>query len=192
MVSDTVIVRKGAARLVRPAAIADARRMATINVRSWRSTYRGMLPDGLLDSLDAKSLTEDFVHALANRRPRRAILVAEGGRGPIHRVVAYAALGPALEDSSAGIDGPADEVARLQMIYVDPRWVGRGFGHALHEALLEVAQTLNFRKVVLWVLPENAAARAFYESHGWTCEGTERTEQLDGYPVPEIRYVRDV
>ena len=151
-----------------------------------------MLPDALLESLDAKALTEDFVQTLANRRPRRVILIAEGGRGPIHRVVAYAALGPAGQKSSAGIDGPADEVAQLQMIDVDPRWMGRGFGHALHEAILEVAQTLNFRKAVLWVLPENAGARAFYESHDWTCEGTERTEQLDGYPVPEIRYVRDV
>jgi GNAT superfamily N-acetyltransferase len=192
MVSDTAVVRRRAAPVVRPAAIADARRMATINVRSWRSAYRGMLPDALLDSLDAKAITEDFVHTLANRRPRRAILVAEGGRGPIHRVVAYAALGPANEESSAGIKGPANEVAQLQMIDVDPRWMGRGFGHALHEAILEVAQTLNFRKAVLWVLPENAGARAFYESHGWTCEATERTEQMDGHPVPQIRYVRDV
>lgn len=192
MVSDAVIVRSRPERVVRPAAIADARRMGAINVRSWRATYRGMLPDALLDSLDAKVLAEDYVQSLANRRPRRAILVAEGGRGPIHRVVAYAALGPAGEESSTGIKGPADEVARLQMIYVDPRWIGRGFGHALHDAILEVAQTLNFHKAVLWVLPENAGARAFYESHGWTCEGTERTEQLDGFPVPEIRYVRDV
>lgn len=151
-----------------------------------------MLPDDLLDSLDAKAITEDFVQTIANRRPRRAILVAEGGRGPIHPVVAYAALGPAGEESSAGIDGLADEVARLQMIYVDLRWVRRGFGHALHEAILEVAQTLNFRKAILWVVPENIGARAFYESHGWSCEGTERTEQLEGHAVPEIRYVRDL
>ena len=190
--SEQVKVLRRAAVVVRPAAIADARRMATINVRSWRTTYRGMLPDGLLDSRDVKALTDDFVHTLANRRPRRSILVAEGGRGPIHRVVAYAALAPASEESAAGIDVPADEVAVLQMLYVDPRWMRRGFGRALHEAILEVAQTLNYRKAVLWVVPENTGARAFYEAHGWTCEGTVRTEQLDGFPVPEIRYVRDV
>jgi ribosomal protein S18 acetylase RimI-like enzyme len=189
---DEAVVRRGAAPLVRPAAVADARRIGAIHVRSWRATYAGHLPEGLLESLDAKALAEDMIRALTSRRPRRAVLVVEAGRGPVRKVVGFAAIGPAREESAAGIDGPIEDVAQLFMIYVDPRWIRRGLGRALHDAIMEVSQTFNYRKAILWVLPTNAGARAFYESQGWTCDGAEQTEELDGYDIPEIRYVRDV
>ncbi len=189
---DEALARRHLAPFVRPAAVADARRIGAIHVRSWRATYAGQLPEGLLKSLDAKVIAEDMMRALTARRPRRAVLVVEAGRGPVRKVVGFAALGPAREESAAGIDGPIEDIAQLFMIYVDPRWIRRGLGHALHEAIVEVAQTFNYRKAVLWVLPTNAGARAFYESRGWTCDGAEQTEDLDGYAVPEIRYVRDV
>lgn len=161
-------------------------------MRSWRATYAGQLPDGLLDSLDAKAISEDMMRVLTARRPRRAVLVVEAGRGPVRKVAGFVALGPAREESTAEIDGPSEDIAQLFMIYVDPRWVRRGLGHALHGAIMEVAQTFGFRKAILWVLPTNAGARAFYEAEGWTCDGAEQTEDLDGYVVPEIRYIRDV
>ena len=186
------MVRGRSAPLVRPAAVADARRIGAIHVRSWRATYAGQLPDALLDSLDAKVISEDMMRALTARRPRRAVLVVEAGRGPVRKVVGFASLGPARDDSATGIAGPVEDVAQLFMIYVDPRWVRRGLGRALHDAIVEVAQTFNYRKAILWVLPTNTGARAFYDAQGWTCDETERTEDFDGYPVPEIRYVRDV
>jgi ribosomal protein S18 acetylase RimI-like enzyme len=189
---DEPVVRRRSAPLVRPAAVADARRIGAIHVKSWRATYAGQLPEGLLESLDAKAFSEDMMRALTARRPRRAVLVVEAGRGPVRKVVGFASLGPAREDSAAGIKGPVEDVAQLFMIYVDPRWLRRGLGRAVHDAIIEVAQTFNFKKAILWVLPTNDGARAFYDAQGWTCEGTERTEDLDGYPVPEIRYVRDV
>lgn len=104
----------------------------------------------------------------------------------------FAAIGPARAESATGIAKRVDDVAQLFMIYVDPRSVRRGYGRALHDAVVEVAQTFNYKKAVLWVLPSNAGARAFYESQGWKCDGAEQTEDLDGYAIPEIRYVRDV
>jgi GNAT superfamily N-acetyltransferase len=189
---EEALARRKMAPLVRPAAVADARRIGAIHVRSWRATYAGQLPEGLLESLDAKAISEDMMRALTARRPRRAVLVVEGGRGPVRKVVGFAALGPARAESAAGIARRVEDVAQLYMIYVDPRWVRRGLGRALHDAIVEVAQTFNFKKAVLWVLPTNAGARAFYETQGWTCDGAEQTEDLDGYSVPEIRYVRDV
>jgi GNAT superfamily N-acetyltransferase len=189
---DEALARRRMAPLVRPATAADSRRIGAIHVRSWRAAFAGQLPDGLLESLDAKAISEDMMRALTAHRPRRAVLVAEGGRGPVRKVVGFAALGPARAASAAGIDGPIEEVAQLFMIYVDPRWVRRGFGRALHDAILEAARELGYRKAILWVLPTNLGARAFYDSRGWTCDGAEQTEDLDGYPIPEIRYVRDV
>jgi hypothetical protein len=41
---------------------------------------------------------------------------------------------------------------------------------------------------VLWVLPGNAGARRFYELAGWVADGSERTSEVFGMTVPEVRY----
>jgi hypothetical protein len=43
---------------------------------------------------------------------------------------------------------------------------------------------------VLRVLPANARARRFYEIAGWVADGTERTMEVLGVVVPEVRYRR--
>ena len=177
---------------MRDARLADAVRINAIRVRSWRATYRGHLPDALLDALDAKRRDRDLVRDLAEDNPRRAFVVAEGGRGPVKKVVGFAGLWEADDGSLGGVDGSGDDVARLYMIYVDPDWLGHGYGRALHDEVVARAAALGYRRALLWVLPSNERARRFYEGRGWTCEGTERTEDFLGFAVPEIRYVRDV
>jgi RimJ/RimL family protein N-acetyltransferase len=49
---------------------------------------------------------------------------------------------------------------------------------------------LGFLNAVLWVLPGNARARRFYEAAGWTLDGFERTAEVMGIVVPELRYRR--
>ena len=49
---------------VRPATVHDARAIATVHVRSWRSAYTGLLPDGYLESLSVDrgaSMWEEIV-----------------------------------------------------------------------------------------------------------------------------------
>ena len=43
---------------------------------------------------------------------------------------------------------------------------------------------------MLRVLPANARARRFYEIAGWVADGTERTMEVLGVVVPEVRYRR--
>jgi hypothetical protein len=49
---------------------------------------------------------------------------------------------------------------------------------------------MGFAESVLWVLPGNARARRFYEIAGWVADGTERTADVFGVTVPEVRYRR--
>jgi hypothetical protein len=43
---------------------------------------------------------------------------------------------------------------------------------------------------VLWVLEGDARARRFYEIAGWVADGTERTSEVFGVTVREVRYRR--
>ena len=49
---------------------------------------------------------------------------------------------------------------------------------------------LGYRAAVLWVLPENQRARRLYERTGWQADGAERTEELRGLVLSEVRYRR--
>jgi ribosomal protein S18 acetylase RimI-like enzyme len=58
----------------------------------------------------------------------------------------------------AAIDG-----AVLEHLYVHPGWQGRGFG----SLLLAEAKRARPRGLRLWLFQQNAAARRFYERHGF-------------------------
>jgi GNAT superfamily N-acetyltransferase len=72
---------------------------------------------------------------------------------------------------------------KIDQLYVEPRWQGRGVG----TALLEKAKLLAPGGLALFTHQRNARARAFYEARGF------RPVQLGTSPPPEsepdVRYV---
>jgi ribosomal protein S18 acetylase RimI-like enzyme len=139
--------------LVRPADIGDAAAIARVHVDSWRSTYRGLLPDEFLDSLDAGRYTERWLRSLGDDATR--VYVAEDD----HEVVAFASGGP----ERAGEGGYAGE---LYAIYVLEEAQRQGHGKSLVRAVTGGLRELGLRDMIVWVLRDNAPARAFYERLG--------------------------
>ncbi|MDP9405843.1 MAG: GNAT family N-acetyltransferase, partial [Actinomycetota bacterium] len=93
---------------------------------------------------------------------------------------------------AVGGEGGEPQAGRGEVyaLNVDPdRW-GGGVGRALLDAGCEHLRRAGFHDAVLWVHPDNARARAFYEAAGWAADGAERREQVLGVDVPEVRYRR--
>ncbi|GHI02952.1 acetyltransferase [Streptomyces cellostaticus] len=159
--------------------LADCDRVSEIRIRGWQHAYRGLVPQPYLDAL---SVTADA----ERRRARFGLgdgsvvnLVAERGG----EVVGWAAHGPYRDGEVRTGD------AELYAIYVDPAHLGSGIGRAL---LAEAAgQCARSPRMFLWVLKENTRARRFYERAGFRPDGAEEPFDVDGVPVPEVRYVRD-
>ncbi|MEV7890726.1 N-acetyltransferase family protein [Streptomyces sp. NPDC002817] len=162
---------------VREMTLADVDRVAQIRVRGWQSAYRGIVPQPYLDAL---SVTEDAEHRRERlRRSDGSVvnLVAEQDGELLGR----AAHGPYREDEVRTAD------AELYAIYVDPGRYGAGIGHALlQESVRRCAA--GHDRMHLWVLKGNTRARAFYERAGFRPDGTEEPFEVDGVPVPEVRY----
>ena len=138
---------------VRPAQIADAPGIASVHVLSWRSTYRGLLPDAFLGSLDEATYAERWARVLADGSSR--VYVASGG----DEVVGFASGGR----ERAGESGYAGE---LYAIYLVREAQGRGHGRRLVEAVVGGLRELALADMIVWVLRDNAGARAFYERLG--------------------------
>jgi GNAT superfamily N-acetyltransferase len=104
-----------------------------------------------------------------------------------------AAAGP-LTPAAAGPLTPAGrtgEVGELYALYLIPAWWSAGVGRTLMTSVLDALRGDRYRRVVLWVLADNARARRFYERAGFTLDGA--TNVLTGLGgVLEVRYTRDV
>jgi ribosomal protein S18 acetylase RimI-like enzyme len=86
--------------------------------------------------------------------------------------------------------GRAGEVGELYALYVTPAWWSAGAGRALMGSVLSALAAGGYRRVVLWVLADNARARRFYERAGFAADGgTNILTGLSG--VLEVRYSRD-
>jgi ribosomal protein S18 acetylase RimI-like enzyme len=162
---------------VRRATLADAPAMGRVVVRAWQAAYRGHMPDDYLDGLRAEDRAAYWEGVLGREDLRGTILVVERDG----EVIGFAAVGPSPDPEGAG---------ELYAINLDPGHWGTGAGRALlGEAQAELAR-LGFGETVLWVLTGNARARRFYEIAGWVADGSERTGEVFGIKVPEVRYRR--
>jgi ribosomal protein S18 acetylase RimI-like enzyme len=164
----------GSSLIVRPARVQDVRQMAREHVRCWQETYRGLMPDAVLDDPGFPAARERmWTDALTGERYRQnRVAVAE------------------RDDELAGIamSGPPEDAAaawtsQLYVLYVYAADHGTGAGEALLEAVIDSAEP-----AALWVADPNPRAQAFYRKHGFAADGTARF----GDGVREIRMVRGV
>lgn len=158
---------------VRPARVEDAAEMAGVNVQCWRETYRGLMPDEVLDDPGLPEARERFwTVALTDERYRQnRVGVAERDG----RLIGIAMSGPPL-------DADATWTRQLYVLYVCADYLGTGAGPALLQAVADPAQS-----TALWVADPNPRAQAFYRKHGFIADGTSQVE----FGVREIRMVRN-
>ena len=76
-------------------------------------------------------------------------------------------------------------VAKLRLLIVDPRARGLGIGRRLVDECLRFARQTGYRKITLWTHGHLAAARAIYESCGFTCVARSRSKSFGRRLVDE-------
>jgi len=158
--------------VVRPARVEDIEAMARVVVRSWQETYRGLMPDDVLDDPGFLAARERFWTAALTEERFRLNRIAVAERGG--RVMGVAMSGPPL-------DADARWATQLYVLYVYAADHGCGAGAGLLSSVVPAT-----RSAALWVADPNPRAQAFYRKHGFVADGTSTVE--DG--VREIRMVR--
>jgi ribosomal protein S18 acetylase RimI-like enzyme len=137
---------------IREGTLSDAQGIARVHVASWQATYRGIVPQPFLESLDVASRTEDWKNWF--QREQFHIFVAEDGM-ELCGFISGGALREPLEDFDA----------EIYAIYLLPSAIGHGAGRLLMQRLAQSLRNDGFVRTVVWVLAENPA-RGFYEHLG--------------------------
>jgi ribosomal protein S18 acetylase RimI-like enzyme len=153
--------------LIRPATAEDVPVLRALGVRTWRATYEGVLPDGLV-----AGGIEEFWNAYS--------LGAAARSGRL--LVAFKDGVPA---GLAEFDRVDDVRTAIWKLYVAPEAQGRGIGVMLLERVLATVGTPEVR---VEHDARNAAAAAFFAKHGFAVDAVEDT----GGGARTVRRVRRV
>ncbi|MGH2499234.1 MAG: GNAT family N-acetyltransferase [Candidatus Limnocylindria bacterium] len=152
----------------------DAAAIRRVQVDTWRVAYLHLLPAEVLDSLSYDDSM--WRRILSERRADGAVFVIERDR----HVIGFVSVGP---------ERTADPVHRgeIYAIYVLPGHQRKGIGRELMRRGAEALAARGIGSLLLWVLRENAAGRAFYERLGGR-RLREKQERLHGVEVVEVAY----
>lgn len=157
---------------VRAATGQDADAIAHVHVESWRTTYKGIVPDAYLAGLnetERAALWRDWL----TRDVEVFVAELDGA------VVAFISGGAVRE--------PLEEYdAELFAIYLLEHAQSRGIGRALLSALAESLGARGFRSMAVWVLESNASSH-FYERSGAVPIQSKEIE-IGGAVLPVLAY----
>lgn len=162
---------------IRRAVADDAAAIASVRVDTWRSAYRGLLPDALLAGLDPTDIRASWRRGLESLDPTRVAHVAEVSGA----VVGFATGGRARANAPPGSNG------EVYALYVRDAHQGRGIGRGLLRVSAAGLAERGLVPIVIWTLFNNPASRGFYEALGGEVIG-EKREPFDGYELHEVAY----
>ena len=159
--------------LVRRATREDAAGLARVQVASWRTTYRGIVPEAFLAEMKEATQTQRWRAQWAEVAGHIFVATDENDA----RVCGFVCGGK--------IRLPVQEFdAEMYAIYLLKDWQGMGVGRKLLCALAESLQAAGFERLLVWVLEANPAV-GFYERMG-ARRVTTKTIDIGGEDLPEV------
>jgi GNAT superfamily N-acetyltransferase len=153
----------------------DAAAIAALHAESWRSAYRGLIPD------------DDLGNGLDDER--RKFWEDRFASPDPDRRIAFAAMADEILVGFACVlaDAAPEYGPLLDNLHVKPGWRGRGLGAELLQKSREWSRAIApGQPMHLWVLAGNAVARRFYRNQGGVEEGR-RVEHREGMEIVSLR-----
>ncbi len=137
---------------VRKALPGDVKGIAKVHVDSWRTTYKGIVPDEYLNNLSYESKEKIWLEGIKQKN----VYVAEDGKGEI---VGFSTGGKERSGSYPDYQG------ELYAIYILQAHQGKGIGRKLIAPIVDDLKKMSITMMLVLVLEENPS-RLFYETLG--------------------------
>ena len=138
---------------IREAKLSDAAGIAKVHVGSWRTTYKGIIPDEYLNNLSCAQRAELWDKNIS--KPDSYVIVAENDDGEI---IGFA-------DAWKRDNNKEDKAIDLTSIYLLEDYQGKGVGKQLLKALFDYFKNAGYETVYVEVLEDNKT-KFFYEYYG--------------------------
>jgi uncharacterized protein (DUF952 family)/L-amino acid N-acyltransferase YncA len=163
---------------IRKATPGDAPGIAKVHVETWRSTYKGLVPDDYLAGLSVEARQQFWDKILRMQPAREHVFVAENEEG---HIMGFIASGQNRSEL------PYD--AEVKAIYVLKECQGRAIGKRLLRVSMDRLAQDGFRSAMLWVVEGNPAC-GFYARMGGLVVG-EKEDSIGGKQLKELALAWD-
>ena len=160
---------------VRAATPEDAEAIAEVHVTSWQESYRGLIPQSVLDTLSIPDRKVAWRNAFTGLGRYPVYVVEE------ERQILGFGNGGACRSEALG------QEMEVYAIYLLARAQRQGNGSKLLRAVMSDFVVDGKKSAGLWVLRDNDIARKFYEKFG-ALPVSERIEHRPEYDRPEVGY----
>lgn len=157
--------------IIRDAKRSEFQSLAVLQIKSWRSVYRGIMPDAYLDD----EIEDDLHTRWSKLDPTGDDLVLLADQGGIAGFITIWCKPDPFIDN----------------LHVDPDLRSKGIGESLMRASAERLLQSGYDRVSLYVAAQNQRAAAFYRRLGGHFGEVERLHQENGGPVEAIEVVWD-
>ncbi|WP_223701562.1 GNAT family N-acetyltransferase [Sutcliffiella deserti] len=135
---------------IRLATIDDANAIAKVHVDSWKTTYKGLVEESVLDSLSYKNRKTLWDTVIGQGYEKSCVYVAENNGD----IVGFVSAGPERT-------GKYGKIGELHAIYLLEDYHKQGIGKKLCSKVVEFLIQKNYQSMLVWVLAENPS-RDFY------------------------------
>jgi ribosomal protein S18 acetylase RimI-like enzyme len=160
-------------KLIRKAVIEDAADIAKVQVDSWRTTYKGIVPEPFLDSLSYEQRALTWKKWIQENN----VYIAENEDG---QVIGFSVGGKERTGTYEAYSG------ELYAIYILKKYQGQQIGRSLVQSVVDDLHEKNLNSMLIWVIEENPASR-FYEKLGGKRINTAEIE-IGGRKLSEVAY----
>ena len=164
--------------IIRQARLEDAAGIAHVHASTWQTTYRGIVPDSYLDTIQVEEWRERWVRDLSTLAPNIFVHVAENEENG--KIVGFVYGG-----TTRYPDLPYQ--GELYAVYILKEYQQRGLGRRLVQALARSLLDAGMSDMLLWVLEANSATRRFYEALGG-CSVKTSIFEIHGTQINECAY----
>ena len=160
---------------IREATHSDVPAMSRVHVDTWKTTYRGIVPDSHLENLSYERRAASW-HQILNRGDSNFTYIAQNESGEI---VGFA---------HGGVERTGDPVYKgeLMAIYIRQSYQQKDLGRRLVQVVVERLAQLDIYSMLVWVLADNPACQ-FYAALGGNSVH-EKEIMVGGKPLIEVAY----
>lgn len=166
---------------IRLAEVKDAGIIGYIHSESCKQTYKGIIPDYLLQRITPNQRAIYFYRAILTKSQEIAIMYHDDK--PAGFI--------ALRRRGYREIGDIDKQMQIYRIYFLPCYWRKGLGTELLNWAFEVLKKREIKKVHLWVFKDNINARKCYEKLGFKHDGAIIRSNY-GKNIYLYRYVKDI
>src|SRR5688572_7218353 len=142
--------------LIRQATLLDVESLSSVNFRSWKTTYEGLIEGGMPIPLNEDGMRMKWTNSItiSNQSQEKFVFVAEVD----DQIVGYSVCGKNRKDEITNFDW------ELYAIYLLKEYQGKGLGTQLFSHSVNEMKQRGARSFILFVLATNLPSVRFYES----------------------------